>query len=233
MLRAHEPVDLRLRKRASQRGGNRNRMDDVAERAEADEEDPSRAGISHAKPRHEIARGMRFRIADDRDAPAVRSHNGALGHGIGRVVGALAVHVGGEQAQQPLHRRIGEHDHVVDSAQRRDELGAIARRRESDGPGPSAPRPIDRRSRRRSADPLRPRPPADSGRVRRAADRNSRWRRRASAPRRDRARPRRRARLRSGQCPSTGISCNSHSSQRPTRRPCGGPSCDQCSIVVS
>src|ERR1035437_305532 len=41
VLRADEPVDTRAGERMAQRRRHRNRVDDVAERAEADEQDPS------------------------------------------------------------------------------------------------------------------------------------------------------------------------------------------------
>ena len=78
-------------------------------------------------PREQIARGMILRVADDRDAAAVGEHRLALGHGLGRVVGAFAVHVGLQQAQQPVHVGIGKQHDVVDALERRHHLGAIGR----------------------------------------------------------------------------------------------------------
>ena len=51
------------------------------------------------------------------------------------------MHVGLDQHQQPLDVRIAEHNHVVDAAQRADELGAIGGRQNR------AARPFQRRHR--------------------------------------------------------------------------------------
>ena len=71
---------------------------------------------------------MLFRVADDGRAAAVGRDDGALGHGVDRVVGALAVHVRLHERQQRLDRRLAEHDDVVDAAKAGDELGAVAPR---------------------------------------------------------------------------------------------------------
>jgi hypothetical protein len=65
-----------------------------------------------------------LRIADNRDAAAVGAYDVPLWHRVGRVVGALAVHVWLETLEQVCDRRPREHRHVVDAAQRRDELRA-------------------------------------------------------------------------------------------------------------
>ena len=56
----------------------------------------------------QIARRMILRIADDGDAAAVGAHGVALGHGVDRVVGALAVHVGLQQLEQRRDRRLAK-----------------------------------------------------------------------------------------------------------------------------
>jgi hypothetical protein len=76
-----------------------------------------------------------LRIAHDGDAAAVGAHGVAFGHGVGGVVGPLAVHVGLEQTEQPVDIRIREHDHVVDALDGRHHLGALGRR-EDRTPGP-------------------------------------------------------------------------------------------------
>ena len=43
---------------------------------------------------------MIFRVADDGDATAVGVDDVSLGHGVGGIVGALAVHVGLERLEQ-------------------------------------------------------------------------------------------------------------------------------------
>src|SRR6185503_20944312 len=85
-----------------------------------------RGAPSPADPRDERARVVLLRVAHDRDAPAVGAHDVALGNRLGRVVGALAVHVGLEREQQAADVVLVEYDHVVDGAQRADEQRAIA-----------------------------------------------------------------------------------------------------------
>ena len=135
----------------------------------------------------QIPGGMVFLVADDGRSSAVGLDDRALGNRVDGVVGALAVHVRLQQPQQPFDGRIGEHDHVVDAAQGRHELGAFCCGHHRTRPGPfnaATERSSLTATIRRSASRLRP---ADSGRGRRAAGRSSRSRTRSSAPRRDRA----------------------------------------------
>ena len=92
---ADEPVDADGGMRAAQRSGDGNRVHDVAKRAQLDDEELASTGAESAtrEPRHQVARRVVFRVADDGRAAAIRSHDGALRHGVDRVVGALAVHV--------------------------------------------------------------------------------------------------------------------------------------------
>ena len=101
--------------------------------------------IRRAMRCQEVARRVVLRIADDRGPPAVRGDHGAFGHRLHGVVGALAVHVGLEEPQQSLDGSIGEHDHVVDAAQRSPRARRDRPPAEWDGRRPSAPPPIDRR----------------------------------------------------------------------------------------
>ena len=72
-------------------------MDDVAERAEPDDQHAVIAAIRCAQ---QIARRVILRIADDRGASAVGRDDRSLGHGVDRVVGAFAVHVGPKPIEQ-------------------------------------------------------------------------------------------------------------------------------------
>ena len=73
-----------------------------------------------------------LRVAHDRHPPPVGADDVAFGHGLRRVVRALAVDVGPEREQQPSHVVLGEDDHVVHAPERGHEKGAIRRR--LDGP---------------------------------------------------------------------------------------------------
>ena len=75
--------------------------------------------------REQIARGMILRIADDGDTAAIGQHGLSLRDGVGRVVGALAMHVGLQQPKQAVYVRIGEQHDVIDVFERRDHLCAI------------------------------------------------------------------------------------------------------------
>ena len=103
VLRADQPVDARGGKRAPQRRRDRDRVHDVAERAEADDEEVAGRSLSRKsrvagrQSANEIARRVVFRIADDRRAAAVRRTTARSGTDVDRVVGALAVHVGLDQ----------------------------------------------------------------------------------------------------------------------------------------
>ena len=94
-------------KRAAQRRRHRNGVDDVAERAEADDEErrlPALRYRAAANAREQIARRMILGIADDGGPAAVRLDDGALGHGVDGVVGALAVDVRLESAAAGARR---------------------------------------------------------------------------------------------------------------------------------
>ena len=88
VLRADQPVDARRGKRAAQRRGDRNGVHDVAQRAEADDQEARSPGVPgpwcvvlghlvrrwsvvRAASGEEIARGVVLRVADDRRAAAV------------------------------------------------------------------------------------------------------------------------------------------------------------------
>src|SRR6266853_5461246 len=77
------------------------------------------------EPRDQIARRVRLGVADNRDPPAISTHDRPLGHGVDRVIGALAMHVGLEECEQPLHVGIGKESHVIDAAKSRHEFGTI------------------------------------------------------------------------------------------------------------
>ena len=183
--------------RAPNRGHGRQRVHEIAERSEADDEDArSVTGSSFGRRTStfgqvapsDVLRRVILRIADDRDAAAVGADRLALRHGIDRVVRALAVHVRLESRQQALDGRLAE------TARR-------SRRRAARRPVPRARRPacIGRPSpfqrphrlivvdRDDQAIGLRARRPRDSARDRRGECRNSRWRTRSCGRRGDRA----------------------------------------------
>ena len=94
MLRVDQPVDAR--RRATPRAA----PPPPAGRARCRRARPDGRSECHREfSRHprmraeQIARRMVLRIADDGDAAAVGAHGLALGNGVDRVVGALAVHV--------------------------------------------------------------------------------------------------------------------------------------------
>ena len=76
-------------------------------------------------------------VADDGDTAAIRGNGFAFGHRFGRVVSPLAMDVGFQKSQERRDGRFGEHDHVVDTADRRDDLGAIGCRKNG-APSPFA-----------------------------------------------------------------------------------------------
>ncbi len=73
VLAADQPVDPRRRKRATKRGGHRNGVHDVAERAEADDQE-TRQSRTSGDARDEIARRVRF--LDRRQSPCARRTTG-------------------------------------------------------------------------------------------------------------------------------------------------------------
>src|SRR5882724_1744415 len=70
------------------------------------------------------ARGMVFGVADDRDADAEACGRGALGDGVGGVVGAFGVDVGAEFFENFFDVGFRENQDVVDVAESGDEKGA-------------------------------------------------------------------------------------------------------------
>ena len=70
---------------------------------------------------------MLFGVANDGDAAAVGEHRVALGYGGNGVIRPFAVHVRPKQRQQRRNRRLIEDRHVIDAAERRDELRALGR----------------------------------------------------------------------------------------------------------
>src|SRR5437870_487429 len=76
------------------------------------------AASGTAQPRNQIAGRMILQVADNRRPPAVTAHGRALRDRLHRVVGALAVHVGLDEREQPLDGVVAEHDDVVDAAKR-------------------------------------------------------------------------------------------------------------------
>ena len=119
----HEPVDLGrgdARRIAATAGSV---CTEIAERTQTDD----RAAGSHSAPGRarrpagasRFARGVILRIADDRDAAAVRPHDVAFGHGVDRVVRALAVHVRPDSRSSRSTGQLAERHHVVDAAQAR------------------------------------------------------------------------------------------------------------------
>ncbi len=91
-----QPDDFRGGKGFAQGGDGGKSVHDVSERAESQDQE---ARLRHAEPCErirEVARGMIFGVADDGDADAEASGGGALGYGVGGVVGALGVDVGAE-----------------------------------------------------------------------------------------------------------------------------------------
>src|SRR5262245_49226245 len=103
MLRADEPVDARSGMRAAQGRGDRNGVDDVAERTESDDQKTchscrqspvinrqSQSSVSVFSPadaRQQLPRVVLLGIADNGGAPAIAEDYGALGHRVDRVVG--------------------------------------------------------------------------------------------------------------------------------------------------
>ena len=180
MLRVDQPVDARVGKRAAQRRRGRNRVDDVAERAEPDDQD--------------IRLDPRIRATADRASSGPwdrrrsrcgrRSRATARARARCRRCSRCPCSARRLQQQQQRRRRSAR------ERSRRSRRRAARRpaRRDprpagSDGPAPSAPHRrvvVDRDD--QAIGFARPRP-AGSARGRRAADRSSRWRTRSSARR--------------------------------------------------
>ena len=157
MLGVDQPVDPRVRHRGTQRRCGRQGVHDVAERARVE-----RSGCSSADAREHVAGRVILRITDDGDAAAVGAHGIALGDGLDRVVGALAVHVraaAARAASSPSARRRWSRSRRRGAPPR---APRDPRPSERAGPAPSFP-PSRRRSPRRSGGPPRRQPPGDSG----------------------------------------------------------------------
>ena len=109
--------------RAGERRERGQRVHDVADRGQPDDE-----GLQ----RRILARSARvswsFGSPDDRHPAAVRAHDVPLGDGVGRVVGALAVNVGPQRAEQARDVVLVEDDDVVHGAQGGHEQRAVLRR---------------------------------------------------------------------------------------------------------
>src|SRR5206468_11042094 len=68
---------------------------------------------------------MVLRVTDDGHLPAHRPYRGSLGHRPGRVVRPLRVHVRPDRGDEPVGRVVVEDDHVIDVAERAEELDAL------------------------------------------------------------------------------------------------------------
>ena len=71
---------------------------------------------------------MALGVADDGRAAAVRLDDRTLGNGLDGVVGAFAVDVGLDPAQQAFDVVVGKRHDVIDRVERRDDLGPLGRR---------------------------------------------------------------------------------------------------------
>ena len=137
MLGADEPVDPGGRKCAAERRRDRDGVDDVAQRAETDEKEPGQLSRWSLVVGHCLSVATIFftrsREAWRLGSPtiAVRppyacttARSGTVSIG---VVGAFAVDVGLDPAQQPFDGVVGEGHDVIDGAEGRDDFGALAR----------------------------------------------------------------------------------------------------------
>ena len=96
----NDPIDRDVGEVASERRGNRNRMNDIPKRTEANDQnshDETLLGRWGPHSSEQVARRMVLRVSNDRDPSTIRTHNISLRNCVDSVVGPLAVHVGTNQ----------------------------------------------------------------------------------------------------------------------------------------